>query len=88
MKAVENLQSYQNETIAWRDKNVKQKHIKAGDLVLLRSPRTEAFGKQEPKWSGHFVLTEKRPGSFRLADNEGKVLEHSWNIDNLLCFYI
>jgi hypothetical protein len=35
MKAVENLQSYQNETRAWRDKKVKQKHIKAGDLVLL-----------------------------------------------------
>jgi hypothetical protein len=29
MKAVENLQSYQNETRAWRDKKVKQKHIKA-----------------------------------------------------------
>jgi transposase InsO family protein len=35
MKAVENLQSYQNETRAWRDRKVKLKHIKAGDLVLL-----------------------------------------------------
>jgi hypothetical protein len=35
MKAVENLQSYQNETRAWRDKKVKPKHIEARDLVLL-----------------------------------------------------
>jgi hypothetical protein len=34
MKAVENLQSYQNEMRAWRETKVKQKHIKAGDLVL------------------------------------------------------
>jgi hypothetical protein len=50
MKAVENLQSYQNETRAWRDKKVKQKSIEAGDLVLLRSPCTEASSKLEPKW--------------------------------------
>jgi hypothetical protein len=70
MKAVENLQSYQNETRAWRDKKVKQKHIEAGDLVLLRSPCTKASEKLQPKWSGPFVVKEKiRLGSFRLADN-------------------
>jgi hypothetical protein len=35
IKVVENLQSYQNETRAWRDKKVKLKNIEAGDLVLL-----------------------------------------------------
>jgi hypothetical protein len=35
MKAVENLQCYQNETRAWRDEKVKQKYIEARDLVLL-----------------------------------------------------
>jgi hypothetical protein len=71
MKAVKNLQSYQNETRAWRDKKVKLKHIKVGDLVLLRSPCTKASGKLEPKWTGLFIVIEKtRPGSFQLADNE------------------
>jgi hypothetical protein len=59
MKAVKNLQSYQNETKAWRDKKVKLKHIEVGDLVLLWSPRTEASGKLEPKWTGPFVVVEK-----------------------------
>jgi hypothetical protein len=36
MKAVEDLQSNQNEMRAWRDKKkVKLKHIEAGDLVLM-----------------------------------------------------
>jgi hypothetical protein len=59
MKAVDNLQSYQNKTSAWRDKKLKKKHIEAGDLVLLRSPRTEASEKLEHKWSGPFVVIEK-----------------------------
>jgi hypothetical protein len=88
-KAVENLQSYQNETRAWRDKKIKLKHIEAGALVLLQILCTEASGKLEPKWIEPFVVTGKtRPGSFRLADNEGRVLEHSWNTDNLHRFYI
>jgi hypothetical protein len=88
MKAVENLQSYQNETRAWRGKKVRQKHIN-GDLVLLQSPHTEDFGKLVPKWVGHFLVTGKtRPGSFHLADTEGMVLNHSWNVDNLRRFYI
>jgi hypothetical protein len=54
MKAVENLQAYQNEMSAWRDKKVNLKHIEAGDLVLLQSPHTEASEKLEPKWIGPF----------------------------------
>jgi hypothetical protein len=50
---------------------------------LLWSPHTETTGKLEPKWTGPFMLIEKtRPGSFHLADSEGRVLEHSWNADN------
>jgi hypothetical protein len=88
MKAVENLQSYQNKTKAWRDKKVKMKNIDV-DLMLMRNPRTKATGKLEPKWTGLFVVTDKtRPGSFRLADSEGKELEHSWNADNLRRFFV
>jgi hypothetical protein len=35
MKAIKNLQSYQNEMRAWRDKKLKLKTIEARDLVLL-----------------------------------------------------
>jgi hypothetical protein len=89
MKAIKNLHAYQNEMRPWRNKKVKEKIIKVGDLVLLRSPHTEATGKLEPKWIGPYLITEKmRSSSFRLADIEGKVLQHSWNTDNLHRFYI
>jgi hypothetical protein len=49
LKAVSNLQKYQQETKAWRDPKVKLKQFKVGNLVLLRSPRTENTGKFETK---------------------------------------
>jgi hypothetical protein len=59
-------------------KKVKLKSIEPEDLVLLRSPHTEAAGKLEPKWTRPFVVSKKtRPRSFHLGDNEGRVLEHS-----------
>jgi hypothetical protein len=89
MKAVKGLQSYQNVTKVWRDKKVNLKHMEVGDLVLLRSPCTDASGKLEPKWTEPFVFVErKRSESFCLADNEGRVHEHSWNPDDLHCFFI
>jgi hypothetical protein len=33
-------------------------------------------------------MEKTRPGSFCLAENEGRVFEHSWNANNLCCFYI
>jgi hypothetical protein len=35
LKAVSNLQKYQQETRAWRDPKVKIKQFKVGNLVLL-----------------------------------------------------
>jgi hypothetical protein len=89
MKAIEILQSYKNETKACRDEKVKLEHMEVGDLVLLRCPRTKALGKLEPKWTGPFMVVDRtRPASFRLANSEGRVLEHSWNANNLYHFYI
>jgi hypothetical protein len=68
---------------------VRLKHIDVGDLILLRSPHTEASGKLEPKWKGPFVVMEKtRPGSFCLVENEGRMLEHFWNANNLHRFFV
>jgi hypothetical protein len=71
-----------------RQKKVKLKHIEVGDLGLLRSPHTETTRKLEPKWTELSVVMEKiRSGSFHLADNEGRVLEHSSNADNFRRFF-
>jgi hypothetical protein len=76
IKAVANLQKYQEETKAWRDSKVKLWEPNVGDLVLLWSPHTEN-------------TTEKsRPGAYHLSDPQGRVLEHYWNVDSLCHFFI
>jgi hypothetical protein len=40
LKAVANLQKYQDETRSWRDLKAKKKDFDIGNLVLLWSPRT------------------------------------------------
>jgi hypothetical protein len=49
LKAVANLQKYQDDTRFWRDPKVKKKEFDVGNLVLLRSPCTESSSKLEPK---------------------------------------
>jgi hypothetical protein len=69
--------------------NVKKRDFNVGNLVLLRSPRTESSDKLESKWEGPYLIIEKtRPGPYRLVDSQGSKLEHSWNADNLCRFYI
>jgi hypothetical protein len=89
LKAVANLQKYQEETKTWRDPKVKLRELKVGNLVLLLSPRTESIGKLEAKWSRSYVVIEKsRLGAYRLSDPQGRVLEHSWNAVNLRRFFV
>jgi hypothetical protein len=59
LKAVINLQKYQDETRSWWDPKVKKREFDVGNLVLLRSPRTESFGKLESIWEGMYVIIEK-----------------------------
>jgi hypothetical protein len=70
INVVINLQNYQTEMKAWRDKKVKQRTFDVGDLVLLRGPRIESSRKLESKWDGPYVVIEKsRPGSCHLSDS-------------------
>jgi hypothetical protein len=89
LKAVANLQKYQEETRAWRDPKVKFGEFDVGNLVLLQSPRTESTGKFEAKWIRLYAVTEKMwPGTYRLSDPQCRVLEHSRNAENLYHFFI
>jgi hypothetical protein len=89
LKAVTNLQKYQDEARSWRDSKVKKIEFDIGNLVLLWSPQRKSSGKLESKWEGPYVVIEKtRPRVYRLMDPQGANLEHSWNADNLHRFYV
>jgi hypothetical protein len=85
--ALQALNKYQAQTKAWRDHTVIPREFNEGDLVLVRTARTEARGKLEPKWEGLFIVNMKAsPSVYRLATPSGEDLEHSWNINNLRKF--
>jgi hypothetical protein len=50
LKALTNMQKYQDETRNWRDAKVKKRDFDVDNLVLLRSPHTESSGKLESIW--------------------------------------
>jgi hypothetical protein len=87
--ALQALNKYQAQTKAWRDHAVIPREFSEGDLVLVRTARTESRGKLEPKWEGPFIVkTKASPSAYRLATPNGEDLEHSWNIDNLRKFFV
>jgi hypothetical protein len=89
VQALDALNKYQAATKTWRDKAVVSKELAEGDLILIRTVRTESMGKLEPKWECLFIIKNKTsPNSYRLASQIGIDLKHSWNIDNLIKYYL
>jgi hypothetical protein len=87
-QAVPCLNESEDKDLLESDTKVKQRTFEVGDLVLLRSPRTESSGKLGSKWDGSYTVIEKsRPGAYHLSNSQGRTLEHSWNANNLRRFY-
>jgi hypothetical protein len=75
--ALQALDKYQAQTKAWRDNAVVPREFNKGDLVLVRTTRTESRCKLEPKWEGPFIVkTKSSPSAYRLTTQSGEDLEH------------
>ena len=89
LQAVENINKYQAETIKWRDRKVRLKNIKPGQLLLRRVANPDTVGKLQLKWEGPFlVVSSSRPGSYRLKDLDNNDIPRSWNADELRQYYV
>jgi hypothetical protein len=53
LKIVVNLEKYHEKTREWRDQKVKPREFDLGNLVLLRSPKTEALECLNPSGQDH-----------------------------------
>jgi hypothetical protein len=88
LDAVQNLLKYQEETRKWRNKKVSLKNIQVGDFFLKRKNNADSVGKFQFAWEGPYIVSScVRDGAFRLKDEEGVELPHSWNVDNLCKFF-
>lgn len=86
LRATDNLNKYHVETRAWRDKRVVQKDISPGDMVLIRHPVKQ--GKLQSQWYSPFIVASMiKPGTYRLMNDEGVKMDHTWNTDNMHRFY-
>jgi hypothetical protein len=88
LEAAENIEKYQKETNAWKDRKVVRKHIKTGYLVMIRKKNWENPGKLQEPWEGPYISKETNmSGAFRLLDQTGEELPDSWNADSLKRYY-
>jgi hypothetical protein len=88
LEAADNIEKYQKETKAWRDKKVVRKDIKTGDLVLKRKKNWKNPGKLHESWEGTYIAKETNmAGAFRLMEQTVKELPYSWNADSLKRYY-
>ena len=89
MQAAINLGKYQEETRRWKNKKVKQRYMKEGDLVLQRISKAKQKGNMYHKWEGPFIVASMaRPEACRLRTLEGTEDPYSWNKDILQKYYV
>jgi hypothetical protein len=88
LEAAENIEKYQKQTKAWKDKKVVRKDIKTGDLVLKRKKNWENPGKLLDSSEGPYIAKDTdMPGVFHLLEQAGEELPYSWNADSLKRYY-
>jgi hypothetical protein len=75
------LRQYQAQKIRRRDFN-------EGDLVLRLRQDNRGRHKMSPPWEWPYVVIELlKPGTYKLANEQGEVLTNAWNIQQLRRFY-
>src|SRR5699024_11926377 len=59
-----------------------------GDLVLRLRQDARGRHKLTPPWEGPFVIVKVlKPGTYKLANNQGEIYGNAWNIKQLRRFY-
>ena len=82
---------YQRKTARYYNQRVKPRRYMSGDLVLkklLPARKNPAHGKLGPNWKGPYIISRVvRPGNYELQTEEGKILQHTWNVEHFKRFY-
>ena len=62
--------------------------MKVGDLVLRLTQNNMGRHKLTPPWEGPYIVAKLlKPGTYKLANEKGKILTNAWNIEQLCRFY-
>jgi hypothetical protein len=69
-------------------RSVRSRGFQVGDLVLRVRQDARGHHKLTPPWEGPFIIAKiLKPGTYKLANDQGEVYSNAWNIQQLCHFY-
>jgi hypothetical protein len=79
---------YQQALRRYQARNVRRRDFSEGDLVLRLRQDNRGRHKLSPPWEGPYIVVKVlKPGTYKLANEDGEELTNAWNIQQLRCFY-
>jgi hypothetical protein len=79
---------YQQSLRRYHARGVQPRDFQVGDLVLRLRQDARGRHKLTPPWEGSFIIAKiLKPGTYKLANDQGEVYSNAWNIRQLCRFY-
>jgi transposase InsO family protein len=79
---------YQQSLRRYQARKIRRRDFSEGDLVLRLRQDNRGRHKLSPPWEGPYVVAKVlKPGTYKLANEDGEELTNAWNIQQLRCFY-
>jgi hypothetical protein len=79
---------YQQSLRCYHAGRVRSRGFQVGDLVLRLRQDARGRHKLTPPWEGPFIIAKiLKPGTYKLANDQGEVYSNAWNIQQLRRFY-
>jgi transposase InsO family protein len=79
---------YQQSLRRYQARKVRRRDFSEGDLVLRLRQDNRGRHKLSPPWEGPYVVVKVlKPGTYKLANEDGEELTNAWNIQQLRRFY-
>jgi hypothetical protein len=79
---------YQQSLRRYQARKIRRQDFSEGDLVLRLRQDNRGRHKLSPQWEGpYFVVKVLKPGTYKLANEDGEELTNAWNIQQLRRVY-
>jgi hypothetical protein len=79
---------YQQALRRYQAQKIRRRDFNEGDLVLRLRQDNRGRHKLSPPWEGPYVIVKVlKPGTYKLANEEGEEPTNAWNIQQLRHFY-
>jgi hypothetical protein len=79
---------YQQSLGRYQARKVWRRDFSKGDLVLRLRQENRGRHKLSPPWEGPYIVVKVlKPGTYKLANEDGEEITNAWNIQQLRLFY-